>query len=109
MKPKPMPIVLVESVSESFRIFHVNFEVLSGAGCQVGRGETVSEDGAPIPVLIEEVLKVPGVETVVGRPYGIGIHKAFAFAWGPIDVSVTSILEWMGDNLPVELAEVDWS
>jgi hypothetical protein len=58
---------------------------------------------------VEEVLRVRGVETVVGRPYCVGVHKAFAFAWGPIDASVTSILQWMGDNLPVELAEVDWS
>ncbi len=102
-------MILVESVTDSFRILHANFEVISGAGCQVGRGETVTETGDPVPVLLAEVLKVPGVETVVGRPYGVGVHKAFAFAWGPIETRVASILQWMGDNLPVELAEVDMS
>jgi hypothetical protein len=109
MRPKPIPTILVESVTDSYRIFHVNFEVMSGSGCQVSRGETLTENRQPIPVLAQEVLRVPGVETVVGRPYCVGVHKAFAFAWGPIDASVTSILQWMGDNLPVELAEVDWS
>jgi len=109
MKPKPRPTILVESVTDSFRIFHANFEVLSGAGCQVSRGETAAENGEPIPVLLEEVLRVPGVETVVGRPYGVGVHKAFAFAWEPIGERVASVLQWMGDNLPVELAEVDMS
>jgi hypothetical protein len=107
MRPKPIPTILVESVTESYRIFHANFEVMSGAGCQVGRGETVTEDRDPIPVLLREVLKVPGVEAVVGRPYCIGVHKAFAFAWAPIEDRVASILQWMGDNLPVDLAEVD--
>jgi hypothetical protein len=109
MRPKPTPTIIVESVTDSFRIFHANFEVISGAGCQVGRGETVTENSEPIPALLEEVLKVPGVETVIGRPYGVGVHKAFAFAWGPIEERVASILQWMGDNLPVELAEVDMS
>ena len=107
MKPKPTPTILVESVTDSFRIFHANFEVMSGAGCQVSRGEMLTENGDPVPVLLEEVLKVPGVETVVGRPYGVGVHKAFAFAWGPIEERVASILRWMGDNLPFELAEAD--
>lgn len=109
MKPQPTPTIIAESVTDSFRIFHANFEVLSGAGCQVSRGETLTENGDPVPVLMGEVLKVPGVETVVGRPYGIGVHKAFAFAWGPIEERVTLILQWMGENLPVELAEVDTS
>ena len=107
MRRKPRPTILVESVTGSFRIFHANFEVMSGGGCQVSRGETVTENGEPVPVLLEEVLKVPGVETVVGRPYGVGVHKAFAYAWEPIQARVASILQWMGDNLPVELAEVD--
>ena len=105
----PTPAIIVESVSDSFRIFHANFEVLSGMGCQVSRGETVTENGESIPVVLEEVLKVAGVETVVGRPYGVGVHKALAFAWEPIERRVVSMLEWMGDNLPVELAEVDMS
>jgi len=107
MRPKPIPTILVEAVTGSFRIFLVNFEVLSGSGCQVSRGEAFTENGEPIPVLIEEVLRVPGVETAVGRPYGVGVHKAFAFAWGPIEERVASILRWMGDNLPFELAEAD--
>ena len=96
MKPKPTPTILVESITDSFRIFHANFEVMSGAGCQVSRGEMLTENGDPVPVLLEEVLKIPGVETAVGRPYGVGVHKAFGFAWGPIEKRVASILEWMG-------------
>ena len=109
MRSKPTATIIVEFVSGSFRIFHTNFELTSGAGCQVSRGENVTENGEAIPVLAEEVLKIPGVETVVGRPYGIGVHKAFAFAWEPIVERVASILQWMGDNLPVALAEVDMS
>ena len=109
MNPMPTTTILVESVTDSFRIFHANFEVMSGAGCQVSRGETLTETGDPIPVLLEEILKIPGVETAVGRPYGVGVHKAFAFAWAPIEKQVASILRWMGDNLPIELAEVDMS
>lgn len=109
MESKPKPTIIVESVTDSFRIFHANFEVMSGAGCQVSRGEMLTDDGEPVPVLLEEVLKIPGVETTVGRPYGVGVHKAFAFAWGPIEKRVASILQWIGDNLPVELAEVDMS
>ena len=109
MSPKPTPTIIVEIVTDSYRIFHANFEVMSGSGCQASRGEAFTEDRQPLPVLVEEVLRVRGVETVVGRPYCVGVHKAFAFAWGPVDASVTSILQWMGDNLPVELAEVDWS
>ena len=99
----------MESVTDSFWIFHTNFEVMSGAGCQVQRSETFTENGEPVPVLLEEVLKVPGVETAVGRPYGVGVHKASAFAWRPIEERVASSLQWVGDNLPVELAEVDTS
>jgi|ERR1039458_4260835 hypothetical protein len=109
MTPKPTPTILVEPVNDSFRIFHANFEVMRGAGCEVDRGKTTTDSGEPIPVLLEEVLKVPGIQQVVGRPYGVGVYKAFAFAWGPIEKRVASILEWMGDNLPVELAEVDTS
>jgi hypothetical protein len=75
-------VVLRKRAPGSFRIFHTNFEVLSGVGGQVARFETVTENGDAVPVLLEEVLKVPGVETVVGRPYGIGVPKAFALAWG---------------------------
>jgi hypothetical protein len=107
--PSPTPVVIVESVSPSFRILHTNFEVIAGAGCQVSRGESVTDSGDPVPVVLAEVLGIPGVETVVGRPYGIGVHKAFAFAWGPIEQRVVSLLEWMGENLPVALAEVDLS
>lgn len=109
MESTPKPTILVESISPSFRIYHCNYEVISGAGCQVSRGDTLTENGDPIPVLLEELLKTRGVEVAVGRPFGIGIHKAFAFAWPPIEERVVAILQWMGDNLPVELAEVDMS
>jgi hypothetical protein len=75
-------VVLRKRAPGSFRIFHTNFEVPSGVGGQVARFETVTENGDAVPMLLEEVLKVPGVETVAGRPYGIGVPKAFALAWG---------------------------
>ena len=82
---------------------------MSGSGCQVSRGETTTENGEGLPIVIEEALKIPGVETAVGRPYGIGVHKAFVYAWEPIEERMTSLLWWMGENLPVELSEVDMS
>jgi len=103
----PKPTVVVESVTPSFRIFHSNFEVTTGSGCQVSRGETATENGEPVPVILEEILKIPGIETVVARPYGIGVHKAYAFAWEPIHVRVLALIQWVGENLPVDLAEVD--
>lgn len=98
MRSKSRPTIIVESVSDSCRISHANFEVMNGAGCQVHRGENVSDNSDAILVSIEEVLRVPGVETVVGEPFGVGVHKAFAFAWGPIEKRVASILPWMGDD-----------
>ena len=43
-----------------------------------------------------EVLEIPGVETVVLRPYGVGIHKAVAFEWDPIIAEVDRLLYWVG-------------
>jgi len=36
---------------------------------------------------------------------GVGVHKAYAFGWEPIEARVSSVLRWMGENLPVVLAE----
>ena len=43
-----------------------------------------------------EVLEIPGVEIVVLRPYGVGIHKAVAFEWDPIIAEVDRLLYWVG-------------
>jgi len=75
-EPETIKIV-VEEVRDGFRIFHTNFELTTLEGQQVSRHE-VSTDGEFAPIATE-VVQLPGVETVILRPYGSGIHKAMAF------------------------------
>ena len=101
------PTIIIETVTDSYHIFHANFELLPNAGCQASKYEAFTEEKEQIPILVTEILGIPGVETVVGRPYCVGVHKAFAFAWESIHEKVFGILNWIGENLPVDCGEVD--
>ena len=98
-QPETIKIV-VEEVSDGFRIFHTNFELTTLEGQQVSRHE-VSANGefAPIPT---EVVQIRGVETVILRPYGIGIHKAMAFEWDEIRPAAKEVLLWVGKTFGVD-------
>ena len=98
-QPETIKIV-VEEVSDGFRIFHTNFELTTLEGQQVSRHE-VSANGefAPIPT---EVVQIRGVETVILRPYGIGIHKAMACEWDEISPAAKEVLLWVGKTFGVD-------
>lgn len=98
-EPKTIKIV-VEEVSDSFRIFHTNFELTSMEGQQITRHEVpTGEEFAP---LATEVDQIPGVEVVILRPYGIGIHKAMAFDWEDISPAAKEVLLWVGKTFGVD-------
>ena len=80
------PTVLRESVTDSFTILHVNYLLTDLPGLQVSRNErSEGEEWSP---LVTEVLDIPGVEAVVLRPYGVGVHRAAAFDFDPILIEV---------------------
>jgi hypothetical protein len=59
-------------------------------GQQVGRFEApTGEEFAPIAT---EVAQIQGVEVVILRPHGIGIHKAMAFDWEDISPAAKEVL-----------------
>jgi len=98
-EPETIKIV-VEVVTDSFRIFHTNFELTTLEGQQVTRHEVpTSGEFAPIAT---EVVQLPGVEVVILRPYGIGIHKAMAFDWDDISPAAKEVLLWVGKTFGVD-------
>jgi hypothetical protein len=98
-EPETIKIV-VEEVSDGFRIFHTNFELTTLEGQQVSRHEVAAEgEFAPIAT---EAIEIPGVETVILRPYGIGIHKAMAFDWEDISPAAKEVLLWVGKTFGVD-------
>jgi len=93
-RSQEQPKTVWEEVSAGFRIAHSEACLTSNAGCQLSRNEPPEdEDWSPLAM---EVLEIPGVETVVLRPYGVGIHKAVAFEWDPIIAEVDRLLYWVG-------------
>ena len=46
-------------------------------------------------------MQTPGVEVVILRPYGIGIHKAMAFDWEDISSAAKEVLLWVGKTFGV--------
>jgi hypothetical protein len=98
-EPETIKIV-VEEVSDGFRIFHTNFELTTLEGQQVSRHE-VSTDGEFAPIATE-VVQLPGVETVILRPYGSGIHKAMAFDREDISPAAKEVLLWVGKTFGVD-------
>ena len=64
-QPETLKIV-VEEVTDTFRIFHTNFELTALPGQQISRHELPEE--AEWSALASEVVELPGVETVVLRP-----------------------------------------
>jgi hypothetical protein len=98
-EPETIKIV-VEEVTPTFHIFHTNFELTTLEGQQVSRHEVAAdEEFAPIAT---EVVQIPGVETVILRPYGIGIHKAMAFDWEDISPAAKEVLLWVGKAFGVD-------
>jgi hypothetical protein len=98
-EPETIKIV-VEEVTPTFHIFHTNFELTTLEGQQVSRHEVAAdEEFAPIAT---EVVQIPGVETVILRPYGIGIHKAMAFDWEDISPAAKEVLLWVGKTFWVD-------
>jgi hypothetical protein len=88
------PKIVAESVTETFTVLHCNFALTSLPGQQVSRNEP--PEGEDWSLLALEVLEIPGVETVVLRPYGVGIHRAVAFEWDPILAAAERLLYWVG-------------
>ena len=72
------PTTLRERVTDSFTILHVNYLLTDLPGLEVIRNE-LPEKGEEWPPLVTEILDIAGVETVVLRPYGVGIHRAATF------------------------------
>jgi hypothetical protein len=61
----------------------------------------VSTDGEFAPIATE-VVQLPGVETVILRPYGSGIHKAMAFDREDISPAAKEVLLWVGKTFGVD-------
>jgi hypothetical protein len=91
------PKVILESVTDSFTILHVNYLLTDLSGLQVSRNE--HPEGEEWSPLVMEILEIPGVETVVLRPYGVGIHRAAAFDFDRILPEVERLLYWVGNAL----------
>ena len=89
--------IVVEEVTDSFRIFHTNFELTGLAGQQVSRNEPPPADEEWSPLAMEAA-QITGVETVVLRPYGLGLHRATAFEWEPIEMHAERLLRWVGET-----------
>jgi hypothetical protein len=98
-QPEMLKIV-VEEVSDSFRIFHTSFELTALPGLQISRHEMPEE--AEWSPLAMEAVQLPGVETVVLRPYGLGIHKAMAWDWDTVALPVKQLLLWVGNTFAVQ-------
>ena len=97
------PTTLRERVTDSFTILHVNYLLTDLPGLEVIRNE-LPEKGEEWPPLVTEILDIPGVETVVLRPYGVGIHRAATFDFDRILPEVERLLYWLGNALsPFEL------
>src|SRR5579871_5505672 len=69
-QPETLKIV-IEEVSDHFRVFNTNFELTALPGLQISRYELPEE--AEWSALASEAVQLPGVETVMLRPYGLGI------------------------------------
>lgn len=88
------PRTVVEEVTPTFTIIHTEACLTSNSGYQISRNEPPeNEDWSPLAM---EILEIPGVEVVVLRPYGIGIHRAVAFDWDPILAEAQRLLYWVG-------------
>jgi hypothetical protein len=92
--------IVVEEVTDTFRIFHTNFELTALPGLQISRHETPEE--GEWSALAMETVQLPGVEAVVLRPYGLGIHRAVAFEWEAISPTVKQLLLWVGNTFGVQ-------
>jgi hypothetical protein len=92
--------IVVEEVSDSFRIFHTNFELTALPGLQISRHETPEE--AEWSPLAMEAVQLPGVETIVLRPYALGVHKAMAWDWETVAMPVKQLLLWVGNTFGVQ-------
>lgn len=96
-QPQPETLkIVIEEVSDSFRIFHTSFELTALSGQQISRHETPEE--AEWSPLAMEAVQLPGVETVVLRPYGLGVHKAMAWDWERVAPPVKQLLLWVGNT-----------
>ena len=91
--------IVIEEVSDTFRVFNTNFELTALSGQQISRHELPEEE--EWSALASEVVQLPGVETVVLRPYAIGIHKGVAFDWEAISPAVKQLLLWVGTTFGV--------
>lgn len=94
-QPETLKIV-IEEVTDSFRIFHTSFELTALPGQQVSRHET-PEEGEWSPLAMEAA-QLPGVEAVLVRPYGLGVHKAVAWDWNVVAPPVKQLLIWVGST-----------
>ena len=82
------------------RAKHTNFELTSLEGQQVSRHELST--GGELSPLATQVVQIPGVETIILRPYGIGIHTAMAFDWEDISPAAKEVLLWVGKAFGVD-------
>jgi hypothetical protein len=95
--------IVIEEVSDHFRVFNTNFELTALPGLQISRYELSEE--AEWSALAMEAVQLPGVETVMLRPYGLGIHKAVAFEWDSISPAVKQLLLWVGNTFGLESSQ----
>ena len=101
-QPETLKIV-VEEISDHFLVFNTNFELTALPGLQISRYEPPED--VEWSALACEAVQLPGVETVMLRPYGLGIHKAVAFEWDAVSPAVKQLLLWVGDTFGVELSQ----
>jgi len=93
--PETLKIV-IEEVTDTYRVFNTNYELTALPGLQISRHEPPEAEGwSPLAM---EAVQIPGVETVVLRPYALGIHKAVAFEWDAISPAVKQLLLWVGNT-----------
>jgi hypothetical protein len=98
-QPETLKIV-VEEVTDTYRIFNTNYELTALPGLQISRHEPPDAEGwSPLAM---EAVQIPGVETVVLRPYALGIHRAVAFEWDAISPAVKQLLLWVGNTFGIQ-------
>ena len=97
--PETLKIV-IEEITDTYRIFNTNYELTALPGVQISRHEPAEAEGwSPLAM---EAVQIPGVETVVLRPYALGIHRAVAFEWDAISPAVKQLLLWVGNTFGIQ-------
>lgn len=93
--------IVVEQIDadESVREFHVNFELTSLVCQYISRNEATTE--VEFSPLAEALVELPGVVSVIVRPYSVHVIKGRAFDWPQITQAVEELLIWVGKTFGV--------